>query len=83
VRSLYASINNILPKPISNHRNVKGSNKKKKNGDLYEKNNKRQKKKKKPLWEFTLIPVTSHSKSLIALYLFIFIIIGVENSVRK
>jgi hypothetical protein len=81
VRSLYASINNILPKPISNHRNVKGPNKKKKNGDLYEKNNKRQK--KKPLWEFILIPVTSHSKSLIALYLFIFIIIGVENSVRK
>jgi len=43
----------------------------------------RDKKKKKPLWEFILIPVTSHSKSLIALYLFIFIIIGVENSVRK
>jgi hypothetical protein len=45
MRSLYASINNILPKPISNHRNVKGPNKKKKNGDLYEKNNKRQKQK--------------------------------------
>ena len=45
MRSLYASINNILPKPISNHRNVKGPNKKKKNEDLYEKNNKRQKKK--------------------------------------
>jgi hypothetical protein len=46
VRFLYASINNILPKPISNQRNVKGPNKKKKNKDLYEKkNNKRQKKK--------------------------------------
>jgi len=29
-------------------------------------------KKKKPLWEFILIPVTSHSESLIALYLFIY-----------
>jgi len=46
VRFLYASINNILPKPISNQRNVKGPNKKKKNKDLYEKKIIRDKKKK-------------------------------------